>query len=73
MLNNNNKTNTFIQIYLVTGGEYYGNDYEYLSSTELLTKGASKWNIIILDSLPVRLGYLGSASVDNQIITTCKF
>ena len=57
----------------MTGGEYYGNDYEYLSSTELLTKGASKWNIIILDSLPARLGYLGSISVENQIITAGKF
>ena len=45
---------------------YYG---DWLSSTELLTKGTNEWRIIP-NSLPVRLDDLRSISFNNQIITT---
>ena len=60
------------QVYLVTGGQ----DYEfithyYLSSTEILTHGDSKWTDV--GPLPFALFGLKGVSLNNNIIMTGNF
>ena len=53
-------------MYLVTGGSV--GIYDYLSSTEVLTKGGNSWQTI--GSLPRALTYLRAVSIDDSIIVT---
>ena len=56
------------QTFLVTGGSYYYNGWNYLSSTELLVENSAKW--IYSGELPTpRRGFKG-ANIDQRVIMT---
>ena len=55
---------------MVTGG-YDGNYGDYLSSTEMMVKGASSWTEEP-NSLPARMSGLRSIALNNQILTSGK-
>ena len=55
-------------MYLVTGGQYWNAlNVEYLSSTEVLTKGGDSWSYV--GELPRAMTGLRAVSIDNTVIT----
>ena len=56
------------QTFLVTGGYYEDNDYNDLSSTELLVENSAKW--IYSGVLPTPRDRLRGANIDQRVIMT---
>ena len=56
------------QTYLVTGGFYYGNYGDSLSSTELLVETSSTWTFS--GQLPTPRDGLRGANIDGRILMT---
>ena len=57
-----------IQVFLVTGGFYWGYNYKILSSTEVLKDGDSSWTTV--GNLPKAVSGIRGVSFNNRIIMT---
>ena len=58
----------YYQVYLVTGGEHNG----LLTSTEILTHGASAWVTVATGALPSARRAMKAATLDNRVLLTGK-
>ena len=58
-------------MYLVSGGEYYDPNHNYLSSTELLMESASAW--VLTGELPSPRRGLRGANIDNRVLISGKW
>ena len=68
LIDNNSCGVIIFQTFLVTGGYYEDNDYNDLSSTELLVENSAKW--IYSGELPTPRRGLRGANIDQRVIMT---
>ena len=56
-----------IQVYIVTGGNNYGNG-GMISSTEMLVHGSTQWTEETSAELPMHISGLASVSLNNKVL-----